>query len=58
MVNIKLKDLNTKVNVLIAYIIRGSQLIYPTGDDVILADDHVLIVTKHKAFSDIDDILK
>lgn len=57
-VNIKLKDLNTKDNVLIAYIIRGSQLIYPTGDDVILADDHVLIVTKHKAFSDIDDILK
>lgn len=57
-VNIKLRDLNTKDNLLIAYIIRGSKLIYPTGEDVILADDHVLIVTKHKAFNDIDDILR
>ena len=56
--NIKLKDLNTKDNLLIAYIMRDDQLIYPSGEDVILANDHVLIVTKHKSFSDIDDILR
>lgn len=54
----KLKDLNTKDELLVAYIIRGDQLIYPTGEDAIFAGDQVLIVTKHKSFDDIDDILK
>lgn len=53
----QIKALNTKDNLLIAYIIRGEQLIYPSGEDVILAGDRVLIVTMHKSFDDIDDIL-
>lgn len=57
-IGIKLKDLNTKDELLVAYIIRGDELIFPSGEDAILADDHVLIVTKHKTFDDIDDILK
>lgn len=57
-IGVKLKDLNTKNNLLIAYIIRDDQLIYPSGEDVILSGDHVLIVTMHKSFDDIDDILR
>lgn len=57
-VGIKLKDLNTKDDLLVAYIIRGDNLIYPSGEDEILAGDHVLIVTMHKSFDDVDDILK
>lgn len=57
-VGVKLKDLDTKDELLVAYIIRGDDLIYPSGEDEILEGDHVLIVTKHKSFDDIDDILK
>lgn len=57
-VGVKLKDLDTKAELLVAYIIRGDDLIYPSGEDEILEGDHVLIVTKHKSFDDIDDILK
>lgn len=57
-VGIKLKDLNTKDDLLVAYIIRDDKLIYPLGEDEILAGDHVLIVTMHKSFDDIDDILR
>lgn len=57
-VGIPLKDLRTKDNLLVAYIIRGDKLIYPSGKDEIHTGDHVLIVTMHKSFDDIDDILK
>lgn len=57
-VGVKLKDLDTKDELLVAYIIRGDDLIYPSGEDEILEGDHVLIVTKYKSFDDIDDILK
>jgi trk system potassium uptake protein TrkA len=57
-IGIELKDLNTKDNTLVAYIIRDEQLIFPSGQDSIQIGDHVIIVTTHKEFDDIDDILK
>ena len=53
-----LNELNTKNNLLVAYIIRENKLIFPSGDDSICEGDHVIIVTTHKAFDDIDDILR
>jgi len=57
-IDIKLKDLNTKDNLLVAYIIRDDELIFPSGEDSIHEGDHVIIVTTHKQFDDIDDILE
>lgn len=57
-VNIPLKELETKPHLLVAYIVRQNKLIFPSGDDVIRSGDHVIIVTRNKSFDDIDDILK
>lgn len=57
-IGIPLKNLDTKENTLVAYIIRDKQLIFPSGEDSILVGDHVIIVTTNKSFDDIDDILK
>lgn len=56
-INIPLKDLITKENTLVAYIIREDALIFPSGTDCLQIGDHVIIVTTHKEFDDIDDIL-
>ena len=55
--NIPLKDLKTKPNTLIAGIIRGRRAITPTGDDCILPNDRVIIITSGNRLSDITDIL-
>ena len=52
--NIKLKDLKIKDDILIAAIIRGSKIIIPTGDDVILPGDRVVIVTTLDNINDFD----
>lgn len=52
---IKLLDL--KDNILIVFILRLNQVIFPTGDDEIKADDHIVVVSKEKQFDDVDDIL-
>ncbi|WP_028274340.1 Trk system potassium transporter TrkA [Atopococcus tabaci] len=57
-VGVPLKRLETKQNLLVAYIIRRHKLIFPSGDDSIRAGDRVIVVTTHKTFDDIDDILK
>lgn len=57
-INIPLERLETKENLLIAYIIRDWKLIIPSGQDSIKENDHVIIVTKDKYFDDIDDIMK
>lgn len=56
-INIPLKDLNIKENLLIAYMIRFGKLIFPGGEDEIKVGDHVIVVTTNKNFDDIDDIL-
>ena len=55
--NIPLKDLSIKKNLLIAYIIRDNQLIFPDGSDVIKFGDRVIIVTTEKYLNDVNKIL-
>lgn len=57
-INIPLKDLDTKDNLLIAYILRNGQLIFPGGLDVMKPKDRVIIVTTEKFLDDINKILK
>lgn len=56
-VNVPLAELPTKPNLLVAYLVRDEQLIFPTGTDTIQPGDHVIIITMNKEFDDIDDIL-
>lgn len=55
---ISLMELNLKNNLLIAFINRNGKIIIPSGNDKIMANDTVMIVTTHTGFNDIKDILK
>ena len=55
---ITLEKLDTKDNTLIACINRHGQIITPRGSDMILPGDYVIVVTTHKGFNDIGDILR
>ncbi len=57
-VNIPLKDMKTKDNVIVAGIIRGRKIIIPSGDDMIKADDKVVVIAAESRFNDIADIIK
>lgn len=57
-VGIPLKDLQTKDELLVATIIRGTQVIIPAGNDTIEIGDNVIIVTANKHLMDLKDILK
>ena len=52
-----LKEMNFKKNTLIAGIIRGRNAIIPAGDDVIMADDNVVVIGSGVRFNDVADIL-
>ena len=54
---VPLKDLNLKVNNIIACIERGRKIIIPNGDDSIQVGDSVVIITMTKQIRDLDDIL-
>ncbi len=53
-----LRELQLKDNCLIACIIRESGVIIPGGNDCIKLGDNVIVVTTHKNFNDLTDILK
>ena len=55
--NTPLMELELKKNLLICAIIRGRQIITPSGKDEILNGDTVIVVTTNKGLSDIKDIL-
>ena len=55
---IKLRDLKLKPNILVAGIIRDRKPIIPTGDDVINANDKVIIVAADQRLNDLSDIIK
>ncbi|MBR6771887.1 MAG: Trk system potassium transporter TrkA [Clostridia bacterium] len=55
---IPLKDMKFKPNLLIAGIIRKRKPFIPTGDDVILAGDKVVVVASGQKFIDLSDILR
>lgn len=57
LVNIPLKNLKLKKNILIAGIIRERKSIIPTGDDVILPGDHVVVLAANRRLQDLSDIL-
>lgn len=54
---VPLKDLNLKVNNIIACIARGRKIIIPNGDNSIQVGDSVVIITMTKQIRDLDDIL-
>lgn len=56
-VDIPLKELEIKNNVLIAYIIRDNKLIFPSGEDSIIVNDTVIIISKANLIQNIDCIL-
>ncbi len=53
-----IKDMKFKPNLLIAGIIRGRKSIIPSGNDVILAGDKVVVVAAGQRFVDLSDILR
>ena len=59
MYGIPLKDLNRHFHrdLLIACIVRDGKAIIPGGNDCIRPGDRVIIVTKHKMFNDLSEIL-
>ena len=55
--NVPISQLKLKTDVLVAAITRDNKVIVPRGQDVILAGDTVIIVSKH-SLRDVADILK
>lgn len=53
-----LREMKLKSNILIAGIIRDRKSIIPTGDDMILADDRVVVLAANQRLQDLSDILK
>jgi len=56
-IGIALKDIKLKSNTLIAGITRGRRTIIPSGNDIILAGDKVVVISTDKRLQDIDNIL-
>lgn len=54
--NIPFKKLELLPNLLIGCIIRGGKLIFPGGDDVMKANDSVIVVTAGRIIEDLHDI--
>ncbi len=57
-VDTPLMQLNLKDDLQVICISRGGKIILPQGSDVIKPDDSVVVVTKHKGLSDLNDILR
>lgn len=55
--NIPLKTLNIKKNYIIAGIIRNRKAIIPSGEDVFLNGDHVIVIAKGKHIYALSDIV-
>ena len=56
-INVPLKDLIIKPNILIGAIIRDEQVIFPKGTDCIFPDDEIIIISMAKYIYELDDIL-
>lgn len=57
-VQIPLKEMKFKPNILIAGIIRGRKPILPNGDDMILPGDRVVVVARGQRLEDLQDIMQ
>lgn len=58
LLDIKLKDLKLKKDVLIAAIVRNKKIIIPYGNDFIKKGDKVIVVTKTGFITDLSEILE
>lgn len=56
--NIPFRELKTKPNTLIAGIMRERKTIIPTGDDMLLANDKVVVLAANQRINSLSDILK
>ncbi len=56
--NIPFKELKTKPNTLFAGIIRDRKTIIPSGDDMLLAGDKVVVLAANQRINNLSDILK
>ena len=56
-VNIPLKEMSLKKNVLIAGIVRDRKPIIPTGNDVIMSGDRVIVMAAGHIMDDLSDIM-
>ncbi len=57
-VDTPLMQLDLKDDLQVICISRGGKIILPQGSDVIKPDDSVVVITKHKGLSDLNDILR
>ncbi len=55
---VPLKDMKLKSNMLIAGIIRGRKAIIPSGNDIILAGDKVIVIAAGRHLRDLSDIIQ
>lgn len=54
--NIKLKKLGLPKDVIIATIVRKQEVVIPHGNDIIKEGDRVIIISKNKNFSSLDEV--
>ena len=57
-VGVPLMELKKKDSLLIACINRGGKIIFPRGQDAIMAEDTVIVVPTHTGYGDISDVLR
>ena len=58
LINVPIRDLKLKDNIILACIIRNSQIISPRGNDALQSGDSVIVVTTHTGFDVLDDIIR
>jgi trk system potassium uptake protein TrkA len=56
-IGIPFKNIKLKSNILVAGITRDTQIIIPSGNDMILAGDRVIVIAAEQRLNDLDDIL-
>jgi trk system potassium uptake protein TrkA len=54
--NIKIKKLGLPKDVIIATIVRKKEIVIPHGNDIIREGDRVIIISKNKNFSSLDEV--
>lgn len=57
-IEIPLKDMHLKQNILIAGIVRGRKTIIPSGDDIILPGDSIIVLATGRIINDLSDIIQ
>lgn len=55
--NIPLREVKLKKNLILAALIRGNSVIYPNGETRLMHGDSVIVMTTHENLCDLDDIL-